>query len=103
MIEDPKQSFQALVLESKESKGLGRLFTLKAMVELGPGWHPTGRIMTWLEPYTHTNYIFELASRWPKLVEVNLRDKEVRLAPAAYKTIKPLIDKAIGEVKQAKF
>ncbi len=58
--------------------------------------------MKWLESYTHTNYIFELAAKWPKLVEANLERKEARLTPKAYKHVRPLIDKAITEVNQAK-
>jgi hypothetical protein len=85
--------------ESIKRRGLGRLYTIKALVVLGPGWHSSGEIMTWLNPYTHTNYIFEISARWPQLIEVNLSNKEARIRPKAYSIASRSVNEMINEVK----
>lgn len=87
--------------EAIKRRSLGRLYTIKALIDLGRGWHTSGEVMSWLKPYTHTNYVFEVAGRWPELVEIRAPNKEVRIRPDAFSAASKSIDKVIEEVDQS--
>ncbi len=92
----------SIVNESLRRKGLSRLLTLKALVDLGDDWHKSGEVMNWLKAYkVHNNYIFEMAKRYPALVEMVPSDDRVRLRPNAYDVVAKEIDSVIRTTKKS--
>ena len=65
-------------LRSKKATGT-RLFLLKAMIDLGSGWHTTREVLQKLSTYDKSlprkiDHIFELASHYPELVQTDVSD-----------------------------
>lgn len=80
-----------------------RFYTLKAMIQLGQRWQTPGEIMRQLKDLKiNTNYVFEIAGRFPQLVEANEDKTMVRIQVEAYPIIFRLIDKYIDKIQSLK-
>ena len=98
----PQDSLSRLVDESIRRRGLGRLLTLKALSDLGTGWHGSKDVMNVLaRDKVHNNYIFEMGGRFPALVETLPVENKVRIRPEAYRLVRSRIVKCIEEVEHA--
>lgn len=98
-------SLDALLEYSLKGKhpSTSRLHTLKAMVVLGKGWHKSREITRELSKLKiNTNYIFELAGRYPDLVEADAQNNQARIRDDAFPTVSRLIDEYIRRVLSAK-
>lgn len=87
-------------LDLLSTRGLGRLYTLKAMASLGRGWHGTSEVFTyvWKTNKYGTNHVFELGIRYPDLVELSKDRKSVRLTDSAFDVVLGRIDACIRNV-----
>lgn len=69
-----------------------KIGTIKAMVDLGPGWHTYSEIQKELFKTfkTGNNYVFQLARLYPEIIELN-DAKEVRIKLEALPSVKRVI------------
>jgi hypothetical protein len=103
------------ILESLVTEGIkhrptpsyGKIGTIKAMVDLGKGWHNYRRVQKELGKYLQTGnvYTFQLAKLYPSLLEVD--DKgHVRVKPDAFplvaKHIQQCAKKVLNEINKVK-
>ena len=99
-------------LRGKKATGT-RMLALKCLIELGQGWHTCGEVMRKMTNYIKDNkpkvdYIFELAAKYPKLIEIkkpltkSLKDVQVRVRDKAYPVIIELIEEYMNRLKGGK-
>lgn len=94
-----EEALERLKTRCIEKGGLGRLYSLKALAQLGGDWHDTPEVGKQLRKWNiHTNYLFELGRMYPELVEIS-SERRVRsriVGPSALE----IIDEAITRVKE---
>lgn len=99
-------------LKSRKATGT-RLFILKALVDLGCGWHTTTDVLHRLAIYSEklpqkVDHIFELALRYPDLIQTDisvglpLKDTHVKIRDEIYPIIANFIDSYISKLPNAK-
>ena len=97
-------------LKSRKATGT-RLFILKALVDLGYGWHTTTDVLHRLAIYSKKlprkiDHIFELASHYPDLVQTDvsaglpLKDTHVKIKDEVYPVIADYIDHYISKLSK---
>jgi hypothetical protein len=71
-----------------------KIGTIKAMIDLGEGWHSYREIQKELSKVHPTGnvYVFYLARLYPELIEVD-KERRVRITPKAF----PIVKKTIGK------
>jgi hypothetical protein len=100
-----KQELEKLYKYSTEGRTptASRFLTLKAMVQLGNRWQASGEIMRQLQRLKiHTNYVYELAGKIPRLIEKSPDLKRVRIKDSYYPMVARLVDEYIVKIQRLK-
>jgi hypothetical protein len=89
------------LLDALAQRGIGRLYTLKAIVELGGGWIDCKKVAThiWTEYKYGTNHIYEMGVRYPLLIELSADKKQVRIPDGVYKLVAANVDEYLRSAK----
>jgi hypothetical protein len=94
-----QEAFERLKTHCAEKRGLGRLYYLKALAQLGNDWHDSREVEKQVRKWNvHNNYLFELGRMYPELVEIS-PERRVRsriTGPSALE----LIDEAITSLRE---
>ena len=79
-----------------------KIGTIKALVDLGVGWHDYREVQRELSKKFKTGnvYVFSLARQYPDLIEVN-SDRQVRISPSALPVVKKVINSYAKQILHA--
>jgi len=80
---------------------LGRLATVQAMVDLGPGWHKYTEVSRRLQLYIVSGgiYVYEFVRKYPSVFEKNEANL-VRINPDALNLVTKHVGKRMREVQE---
>ncbi len=80
-----------------------KIGTIKAMVDLGEGWHHYSEIQRELGKFHKTGnvYTFYLARHFPELIEID-NQKRARIRPEAFTLVRKIVGRHAKQILQAK-
>ncbi|HEY4698774.1 MAG TPA: hypothetical protein VIH27_00175 [Nitrososphaerales archaeon] len=81
----------------------GRIGSIKALSDLGIGWHTYGEVQRELCKYHKTGnvFIFDLSRSYPQIIEKDEKTNLIRIKPDAFRVISKHIDRYTKQILNA--